>query len=343
MSDLKPAADDKLLEVVDLQTYFYLTEGIVKAVDGVNFTIRRGRALGVVGESGCGKSVTARSIMNMIKLPGKTIGGHVLYHRTQQDAAGSITDTIDILKLRAMGAEMRSIRGGEFTMIFQEPRASLSPVHTVGTQIMEGMMLHLDISAAEARERAIELLERVNIPKPQERIDAYAHQLSGGMCQRAMIALSLGCQPRLLIADEPTTALDVTTEAQILDLMRELQQLYDTSIMYITHNLAVVAEIAQDVMVMYMGKDVELAPVDDLFFNPLHPYTQALLQSIPRIDQEQDMLAVMRGTVPDPYALPKGCPFHPRCEHSMPICKEDRPVPAIEASPGHIVRCYLYV
>jgi oligopeptide/dipeptide ABC transporter ATP-binding protein len=342
MSDLNAAGDGKLLEVRDLRTHFFLTEGIVRAVDGVNFTIHKGRALGVVGESGCGKSVTARSVMNMIRLPGKTVGGQVIYHR-QRRGDPSVSEQVDILKLRPMGERMRSIRGGEFTMIFQEPRASLSPVHTVGTQIIEGMMLHLDIKADEARRRAIELLERVNIPRPEERIDAYAHQLSGGMCQRAMIALSLACQPRLLIADEPTTALDVTTEAQILDLMRELQDLYDTSIMYITHNLAVVAEIAQEVMVMYMGKDVELASVDDLFFDPKHPYTRALLESIPRIDEEKEMLAVMRGTVPDPYALPKGCPFHPRCEFRMPVCSEDRPVPTITVGPGHLVRCYLYV
>ncbi len=343
MSDLNAAAHGKLLVVKDLCTHFFLTEGIVRAVDGVNFTIHKGRTLGVVGESGCGKSVTARSIMNMIKLPGKTVGGQVIYHREEKGDAGSVIEEIDVLELRPMGNEMRRIRGGEFAMIFQEPRASLSPVHTVGTQIIEGMMIHLDIKADEARRRAIELLDRVSIPKPEERIDSYAHQLSGGMCQRAMISLALACQPALLIADEPTTALDVTTEAQILDLMRELQDMYDTAIMYITHNLAVVAEIAQDVMVMYMGKDVELAPVDDLFYDPRHPYTQALLQSIPRIDQEQDMLAVMRGTVPDPYALPKGCPFHPRCESRMPICSEDRIVPTVDVAPGHSVRCYLYV
>ena len=342
MSDLVAASNDPLLEVRDLCTYFYLTEGVVRAVDGVNFTVHKGRALGVVGESGCGKSVTARSIMNMIKLPGKTVNGEVIYHREERQGAGSAVEEVEILKLRPMGEEMRRIRGGEFTMIFQEPRASLSPVHTVGTQIVEGMMLHLDIKADEARRRAIELLGWVKIPKPEERIDAYAHQLSGGMCQRAMIALSLACQPRLLIADEPTTALDVTTEAQILDLMRELQDTYDTAIVYITHNLAVVAEIAQDVMVMYMGKDVELAAVDDLFYDPLHPYTRALLRSIPRIDEEQEMLAVMRGTVPDPYALPKGCPFHPRCESRLPVCSEDRPVPVAIVAPGHRVRCYLY-
>jgi oligopeptide/dipeptide ABC transporter ATP-binding protein len=207
---------------------------------------------------------------------------------------------------------------------------------------MEGMMLHLEIDEAEARDRTIELLDSVNIPKPEERIDAYAHQLSGGMCQRAMIALALACRPTLLIADEPTTSLDVTTEAQILDLMRELQDSYDTAIMYITHNLAVIAEIAQEVLVMYMGKDVELASVDEIFFNPSHPYTKALLESIPRIDDEREMLAVMRGTVPDPYALPEGCPFHPRCGISQAVCSEKVKVPYVEVSPGHYVRCHAY-
>jgi len=342
METQKENGNGVLVEVKDLKTHFFLTEGIVRAVDGVNFTISRGRTLGVVGESGCGKSVTARSIMNMIRPPGRTVGGQVIYHRLRENDGSSTIEEVDLLQLPSMGAEMRSIRGGEFTMIFQEPRASLSPVHTIGTQIMEGMMLHLDINRQEARERAIELLERVNIPKPEERIDAYAHQLSGGMCQRAMISLALACRPALLIADEPTTALDVTTEAQILDLMRELQHLYGTSIMYITHNLAVIAEIAQEVLVMYMGKDVEVAPVDALFYDPKHPYTRDLLQSIPRIDEEVEMLTVMRGTVPDPYALPKGCPFHPRCESAMPVCSEDVPVPYITVAPGHRVRCYLY-
>jgi peptide/nickel transport system ATP-binding protein len=335
-------SQDTLIEVRDLQTYFFLTEGIVHAVDGVNFSIDRGRTLGVVGESGCGKSVTARSILGMIRPPGRTVGGEVIYHReTKADGNSMVTD-VDLLQLEPMGTEMRSMRGGELTMIFQEPRASLSPVHTIGKQITEGIMLHLDVNEKEARRQAIELLRSVNLPKPEERIDAYAHQLSGGMCQRAMIAMAIACRPALLIADEPTTALDVTTEAQILDLMRDLQHSYDTSIMYITHNLAVVAEIAQEVLVMYMGKDVEVAPVDDLFFNARHPYTRALLQSIPRISEETDMLAVMRGSVPDPYALPKGCPFHPRCPSSMPVCSEDKPVPYISVGAEHRVRCYLY-
>ena len=341
MEPLSEPGIDLLVDVQNLQTYFYITEGIVRAVDGVNMSIGRGRALGVVGESGCGKSVTARSIMNMIRPPGRTIGGKVTYYR-QRQGDHSVVEPIDLLQIKPMGAEMRSIRGGEFAMIFQEPRASLSPVHTIGTQIIEGMMLHLDIKADEARRRAIELLDRVSIPMPEERIDAYPHQLSGGMCQRAMISLALACQPALLIADEPTTALDVTTEAQILDLMRELQHMYGTSIMYITHNLAVVAEIADDVMVMYMGRDVEYASVDDIFYDPKHPYTRALLESIPRIDVETEMLVVMRGTVPDPYALPKGCPFHPRCGSRMPICSRDQPVPSITVAPGHRVRCHLY-
>jgi peptide/nickel transport system ATP-binding protein len=334
--------DNTLIEVKDLRTHFFLTEGVVKAVDGVNFSIGRGRTLGVVGESGCGKSVTARSIMSMIRPPGRTIGGQVIYHREKKVDGGSVITDVDLLQLKPMGAEMRSMRGGELTMIFQEPRASLSPVHTIGKQIMEGIMLHLDVDKQEARRQAIDLLRSVHLPKPEERIDAYAHQLSGGMCQRAMIATAIACRPALLIADEPTTALDVTTEAQILNLMRDLQGSYNTSIMYITHNLAVVAEIAQEVLVMYMGKDVEVAPVDNLFFDAKHPYTRALLQSIPRIAEETDMLAVMRGSVPDPYALPKGCPFHPRCPSVMPVCSEDVPVPYITVGPEHRVRCYLY-
>ena len=335
--------DDLLIEVRDLNTHFLLTEGTVRAVDGVSFRIKRSSTLGVVGESGCGKSVTARSIMNMVRPPGRILSGQVLYHRQAHANGGSaVRETIDVLTLGSMSREMRALRGRDFTMIFQEPRGSLSPVHTIGTQIMEGMLQHLEISKAEARERAIELLRRVNIPKPEERIDAYAHQLSGGMCQRAMISLALACQPALLIADEPTTALDVTTEAQILNLMRELQRTYGTSIMYISHNLAVIAEIARDVLVMYMGKDVELAPVDSIFYDPKHPYTQALLRSIPRLTQDVDTLAVMRGNVPDPYALPRGCPFHPRCPSRRKVCSEDVEVPYVSVAPGHYVRCHLY-
>ena len=336
--------DDTLVEVRGLRTHFFLTEGVVRAVDGATFRIERGRTLGVVGESGCGKSVTARSIMNMIRRPGRTVGGEVLYYRQKRNgSATDLIETVNLLSLAPTGREMRAIRGGEFAMIFQEPRASLSPVHTVGTQIVEAIRLHRAMSKKEAREHAIQMLQAVKIPRPQECIDSYPHQLSGGMCQRVMIALALACRPALLIADEPTTALDVTTEAQILHLMRELQATFGTSIMYITHNLAVVAEIAQEVMVMYMGKDVELAPVEAMFAEPRHPYTQALLQSIPRIDQEQEMLVTMPGTVPDPYALPRGCPFHPRCAARLPVCRQDIEVPYVTVAPGHQVRCHLYV
>jgi len=335
------AAESTLVEVKELRTYFQLTEGTVRAVDGVSFTIQRARVLGVAGESGCGKSVTARSIMNMIPKPGRIVGGQILYHR-RKNGAGHSVEVVNLAQLPPMGEEMRAIRGGEFAMIFQEPRASFSPVHTIGSQMVEAITLHQGLSKAEARELAIEMLRRVNIPNPEERIDAYPHQLSGGMCQRAMIALALSCRPNLLIADEPTTALDVTTEAQILDLMWELQESYQTAIMYITHNLAVLAEIADEVVVMYMGRDVEYASVEEIFYNPLHPYTRALLRSIPRIDQDLEMLAVIRGRVPDPYAIPHGCPFHPRCSSRKPECSADIEVPVVTVSPGHRVRCHLY-
>jgi len=336
------AASNALVEVKDLHTFFQLTEGTVRAVDGVSFTIRKAKTLGVLGESGCGKSVTARSIMNMIRKPGRIVAGQILYHRGRDDGANAVEELVDLAQLPPMGEQMRAIRGGEFAMIFQEPRASLSPVHTIGTQIVEAIVLHQALTQEEARERAIDMLRRVNIPIPEERIDSYPHQLSGGMCQRAMIALALSCQPVLLIADEPTTALDVTTEAQILDLMRALQESYHSAIMYITHNLAVLAEIADEVVVMYMGRDVEHASIEQVFENPLHPYTRALLRSIPRIDEDVEMLAVIRGRVPDPYAIPRGCPFHPRCSNHRAECSADVEVPVVTVSPGHRVRCHLY-
>jgi peptide/nickel transport system ATP-binding protein len=335
-----------LVDVQDLKTYFSLTEGVVHAVNGVSFSIKRGHVLGVVGESGCGKSVTARSIMNMIRPPGKTVGGKILYRRRLAggpDSPSKMTEDLDLLQLPPMGQTMRSIRGAEFAMIFQEPRASLSPVHTIGQQIMEGVILHTNVSQEEARDHVIELLRRVNIPKPEERIDAYPHQLSGGMCQRAMIATALACRPVLLIADEPTTALDVTTEAQILEMMKGLQQTYETAIMYITHDLAVIAEMAREVVVMYLGMDVEFGPVEDIFYDPRHPYTRALLESIPTLGKDVDMLTVIPGTVPDAYELPTGCFFHPRCKSRMPVCsREDVPVPRVVVDPGHYVRCHLY-
>ena len=327
-------AGEPLLEVKDLRTYFPLHEGTVRAVDGVSFTIRRGRTLGVVGESGCGKSVTAQSILRIVPPPGRIVSGEIIYHRHN----GHGDEQIDLTRLDPMGKAIRSIRGNEISYIFQEPMASLSPVHTIGHQIVETIMLHQRVRRDEARARAIEVLHHVGMVRPSETIDRYAHQLSGGQRQRAVIALALSCHPSLLIADEPTTALDVTTEAQILELMRSLQQEYGMAIQFITHNLGVIAEMADDVVVMYLGRQVEQAPVDDLFFNPRHPYTRALLRSIPKLGRKsRERLEAIQGMVPDPFSIPSGCPFHPRCPLYRPgVC--DDPT-WIEVGPSHWVRC----
>jgi peptide/nickel transport system ATP-binding protein len=341
-------SDQSLIQVKDLKTYFFLDEGTVRAVDGVSFEVKRGRVLGIVGESGCGKSIMARSILRIVPPPGKIVEGQILFHRDQpaSNGHGRVSEIVDLTTLNAHGQEIRNIRGGEISMIFQEPMTSLSPVHTIGNQIIETITLHQDVSTKEARNLAIEMLDHVGMPQPQRTIDRYPHQLSGGMRQRAMIAMALSCHPALLIADEPTTALDVTTEAQILTLMRRLQAELGMAIMFITHNLGVVAQMTEDVAVMYMGKVVEYADVDTLFFNPKHPYTQALLESIPRLGQktrERRRLASIAGTVPDPYSIPAGCPFHPRCRHFMPgVCDKETP-PMIEFKPGHQARCHLYV
>lgn len=328
-----------LVEVKDLKTYFYLDEGTVQAVDGAGFDIYRGKTIGVVGESGCGKSVTARSIMRIVPKPGKIIGGQILYHRA---ANGHSMDVLDLASMDAQGDQMRSIRGGEIAMVFQEPMTSLSPVHTIGNQIVESVLLHRDVSKEEARELAVEMLDLVGMPLPSRTIDQFSYELSGGMRQRAMIAMALSCRPSLLVADEPTTALDVTTEAQILKLMRQLQDELGMAIMYITHNLGVIAQMAEDVVVMYMGKVVEQADVDTIFHAPVHPYTCALLQSIPRLGQktcDRRRLASIRGMVPDPYALPKGCKFHPRCAaFKAGLCDQVDPE-MVEVAPGHRVRC----
>lgn len=332
-----------LLEVKDLKTYFFLEEGTVRAVDGASFEIERGTTLGVVGESGCGKSVTARSILRIVEPPGQIVDGKILYYRyLRENHNFSLAEVVDLTQLDARGSKMREIRGGEIAIVFQEPMTSFSPVHTVGSQIMEAILLHRDVSKMEARELTIEMLQRVGMPKPAQTIDQYAFELSGGMRQRAMIAMALSCHPQLLIADEPTTALDVTTEAQILDLMRELQEQMGMAIMYITHNLGVIAEMAQQVVVMYLGKMVERADVDTIFYDPQHPYTQALLRSIPRIeDQRGKRLEAIKGIVPDPYNLPSGCPFHPRCARAMEVCSQAEP-PLTEVEPHHWVRCHLY-
>jgi oligopeptide/dipeptide ABC transporter ATP-binding protein len=336
-----PMPPDVLLSVHNLQTYFPQDEGLVRAVDGVSFDLYAGRTLGVVGESGCGKSVTARSILRIIDRPGRIVAGQILFRR--QKTNGATDAVVDLTQLDANSAEMRAIRGAEIALIFQEPMASFSPVHTVGNQIIEAIRLHQQVSRQEAYQRALEMLRRVGIPLPEQRLNAYSYQLSGGLRQRAMIAMALSCNPSLLIADEPTTALDVTTQAQILDLMRHLQQQYGMAIMLITHDLGVIAEMADDVVVMYLGRVVERAPVDDIFHAPKHPYTQALLRSIPHIrSQSHQRLASIAGFVPHPYNRPPGCPFHPRCAAYMPGTCEQR-VPGLQpVGTHHEVSCFLY-
>jgi peptide/nickel transport system ATP-binding protein len=338
--------NNTLIEVKNLKTYFFLDEGTVRAIDGVNFNITRGKTLGVVGESGCGKSVTARSILRIVPKPGRIVDGEITLHRIVENTPGSqVTEIVRLTDLDPMSAAMRSIRGKEIALVPQEPMASLSPVHTIGDQIMEAILLHQKVTKPEAREKAIEMLSLVGFPKPKERVDNYPYQLSGGLRQRAVIAMALSCHPSLLIADEPTTALDVTTEAQILKLMRSLQQELGMAIMYITHNLGVVAQMTERVIVMYMGKVVEEADVDTIFHNPLHPYTSALLRSIPRLGlkaREHKRLESIRGTVPDPYSIPKGCSFHPRCTRKIRgVCDVQDP-PDVQVEPGHRVRCVLY-
>lgn len=330
-----------LLQVQGLKTHFFLDEGTVRAVEGADFVIYPGSTVGVVGESGCGKSVTAFSILQLVSPPGRIVDGQILWLR--QSGEGKKTQTIDLAKLHPDSPEMRAVRGGEISMIFQEPMVSLSPVHTVGAQIVEMIQLHNKLSPAEARQRAISMLQKVGIPEPAQRVDAYPFQLSGGMRQRAMIAMALSCNPALLIADEPTTALDVTTQAQILELMQQLQRDFGMAIMLITHNLGVVAEICEQVIVMYLGEVVEQADVDSLFHHPLHPYTEALLRSIPVLGQSRmGRLDPIAGMVPDPYNRPQGCAFYPRCDKYIAgKCDVER-IPLIIMPDGRSVRCVLY-
>ncbi|MCA9836591.1 MAG: ABC transporter ATP-binding protein [Trueperaceae bacterium] len=321
---------DALIEVKNLQVNFYLTRSTVRAVDGVSFTIPKGKTLGIVGESGCGKSVTARAILNMVKHPGRIDGGTITYY-------GNPAGPIDITANRPKSETMRKLRWGEIAMIFQEPMTSLSPVHTIGNQMVEAIRLHTNASKKEAEDRSVELFTRVGLPRPASLLKRYRHELSGGMRQRVMIAMALSCNPKLLIADEPTTALDVTTQAQILDLMRSLQDEYGMAIMFITHDLGVIAEVADQVVVMYLGKEVEVAQVDDLYYNASHPYTQALMRSIPRHDQVVDRLETIKGAVPDPTSVPKGCAFHPRCPHYLPEACANPPFK--EVAPNQWSRC----
>jgi peptide/nickel transport system ATP-binding protein len=316
----------KLLEIKNLRTYFYTDDGVARSVDGVSYEVDRGETLGVVGESGCGKSVTALSIMRLIPdPPGKITGGEILYNGT------------NLLKLSE--EQMREIRGNDISMIFQEPMTSLNPVFNIGHQIDEAVILHQKVSKAEARNRAIEMLRLVGIPAPEQRYHEYPHQLSGGMRQRVMIAMALSCNPALLIADEPTTALDVTVQAQILELITKLQEELGMGMIMITHDLGVIAEVSDRVAVMYAAKIVEYSTADEIFYNAKHPYTIGLLKSIPRLGEKVERLATIEGTVPSPTNFPVGCHFCTRCAYADELCWNDEP-PLVEIETGHLAACW---
>jgi len=318
---------DNLLEVKNLKTYFYTKAGIAPAINDISFSIGRGKTLGVVGESGCGKSMTALSIMKLIPdPPGKIIGGEILFEGR------------DLLKLEEKA--MREVRGKDISMIFQEPMTSLNPVLTIGDQIMEALLMHGSMKQKEARKIALEMLSMVKIPDPDKRINEYPHQMSGGMRQRVMIAMALCCKPKLLIADEATTALDVTIQAQILHLINDLRSRLSTSVLFITHDLGVISQIADDVIVMYAGNIVESASIGEIFRNPLHPYTRGLLECVPDVGRKSKTLHVIKGMVPSLYELPKGCPFSPRCDRAFPRCHAEKP--GLSDKGGHLVSCMLY-
>lgn len=329
-----------ILSVRNLKTSFFTDEGVVRAVDGASFDVRLGQTLGIVGESGCGKSVTALSILRIVPRPGRIVEGEILL---QREGEGGQMQEVALTSLGDNSREMRSIRGAEIALVFQEPMTSLSPVHTIGNQIIGAARLHRKLSKQEAREMVVELLGLVGIPRAETAVDSYPMQLSGGMRQRALIALALSCDPRILIADEPTTALDVTTQAQILDLLRSLQEQKGLAIMLITHNMGVIAEMADQVVVMYLGRVVEEGPVDTVFGESKHPYTQSLLRSIPSIHSTPKVqLPTITGTIPHPYNRPAGCPFHPRCPDVIPgVC--DRHEPELHSiGDEHLVSCFLY-
>jgi oligopeptide/dipeptide ABC transporter ATP-binding protein len=330
----KPVTDKSslpLLEVRNLKTYFYTEDGVVKAVDGVDFTVSRGEVLGLVGESGCGKSVTSLSIMRLIGIPGKVIEGEIIF------------DGRDLLKLSE--AEMVEMRGNRMSMIFQQPQSSLNPVFKVADQVAEVLQIHQNMGKKESWDRAVELLRLVGIPDPHKKAHSFPHEMSGGQAQRVMIAMALALNPQLLIADEPTTALDVTIQAQILDLMRALRTHMDTAVILITHDLGVIAEMADRVAVMYAGRIVEQSSVQNLFEKPLHPYTQGLIDSIPVLGTVKERLAVIPGSVPNLINLPTGCRFAPRCQarkdHNLSICTEVEP-DLLPVDSKHLVRCWLY-
>lgn len=328
-------APENLIEVKGLKTHFFTENGVVKAVDGLSMTLQKGKVLGVVGESGCGKSITAQSIMRLLPEPqGRIVEGTITFHDPEGTA-------IDITSLERHGKQMRSIRGRHMAMIFQEPMTSLNPVYTIGNQISETILLHQKVDRQTAKRRTLEVLEQVDIPHASRRFHEYPHQMSGGQRQRVMIAMALSCNPSLLIADEPTTALDVTIQARILRTMKKLQELYGMAIMMITHDLGVIGRMADDVLVMYVGKKVEESSVRNVFYRPKHPYTQGLLKSIPIIGLKGVRLNPITGSVPSPFDLPKGCRFAERCPKRLEQCAMEEP-PEFQVEPGHFVSCWLY-
>ena len=332
-SEAKLAAD-LLLSVRNLKTYFFSREGTTKAVDGVSFDVKLGEILGIAGESGCGKSVTSQSILRILPQGGKIVDGEILFNYNGQ--------IIDLATVDADGRVMRKIRGKEIAMIFQEPMTALSPVHTIGDQIIETIRIHQSVSHEEARAQAIETLRRVGMPSPILNIDQYTFNLSGGMRQRAMVALALSCRPKLLIADEPTTAVDVTIQAQLMVLLREIQADLGMAIIMITHDLGVIAELADRALIMYLGQEVECGITEDIFNRPQHPYTRGLLRSLPRLVPGRSEIQPIAGTVPSAYELPTGCKFYPRCsDYIRGVCEKSFP-PVTNIAPGHTVSCYLY-
>ncbi len=327
---------DRILDIQNLKTYFHTQEGVIRAVDGVYLSVRRRKALGIVGESGCGKSITSLSVLQVIPSPGRIVDGRVLFYPEAESDR-----PVDLAQLKRHGRELRRIRGKDISLVFQEPMVALSPVYTVGNQIIEALRLHEPHSKRRARELAVEMLDKVGIPNPDVMVDRYTFELSGGMRQRALIAMALVCGPKLLIADEPTTAIDVTIQAQILDLIRSLQTDMDMSVMLITHDLGVIAEMVDDIVVMYLGKVVESGSLHDIFDRASHPYTVALQRSIPRFQRRGQPLEVIRGNVPDPYTRPQGCEFAERCPKAMNRCFQDKPAMA-EVGDRHSAKCFLF-
>jgi peptide/nickel transport system ATP-binding protein len=329
--------ENVILQLKDVKVHFHLDEGDLKAVDGIDLQIKRGKTLGIVGESGCGKSVTSQAILRIVPKPGEVEGEIKLY----RGGSGHKAQAVDLVKLDPRGKEIRDIRGDEIAMIFQEPMKAFSPIHTVGNQIMEAILLHVTQDKQEAYRLAVDILQKVGMSNPEQRLSEYPHQLSGGMRQRAMIAMALSCNPSILIADEPTTALDVTVQAQVLQLINDLKANHDTSVIFITHDLGVIAEMSDEVAVMYLGKIVEYTDVDSLFHNPKHPYTKALLNSIPAIGRTNKRLESIEGTVPFPMNLPKGCGFYSRCKQAVDGVCNVADIPLIQYRKDHQVRCLM--